>query len=89
MAQVINLQAGDRISLVCRATKKGNGVSINEHFFFPTPIGTVSDGMISEPDAYAKALTQELANHGMKNVTEVNVCLASGKTATRDRKSVV
>lgn len=84
MAQVINLQAGDRISLVCRATKKGNGVSINEHFFFPTPIGTVSDGMISEPDAYAKALTQELANHGMKNVTEVNVCLASGKTATRE-----
>ena len=84
MAQVINLQAGDRISLVCRATKRGNGVSINEHFFFPTPIGTVSDGMISEPDAYAKALTQELANHGMKNVTEVNVCLASGKTATRE-----
>jgi type IV pilus assembly protein PilN len=84
MAQVINLQAGDRISLVCRSTKKGNGVTINEHFFFQTPIGTVSDGMISEPDAYAKALTQEFANHGMKNVTEVNVCLASGKTATRE-----
>ncbi|MGN0240150.1 MAG: pilus assembly protein PilM [Candidatus Weimeria sp.] len=84
MAQVINLLAGDRISLVCRATKKGNGVAISDHFFFQTPIGTVSDGMISEPDAYAKALTQELANHGMKNVTEVNICLASGKTATRE-----
>ena len=84
MAQVINLQAGDRISLVCRSTKRGNGVTINEHFLFPTPIGSVSDGMISDPDAYAKALTNELNDHGIRNVSEVNISLASGKTATRE-----
>lgn len=84
MAQVINLQTGDRVSMVCRATKRGNGVAIGEHFVFATPIGCVSDGMIADPDTYAKILTQELNNHGLKNVSDVNVSLASGKIATRE-----
>lgn len=84
MAQVINIQAGDRISLVCRAAKKGNGVSISDHFLFATPVGCVSDGMIADPDTYAQILTKELENHGMKNVSEVNIAIASGKLATRE-----
>jgi type IV pilus assembly protein PilM len=84
MAQVINLQAGDRVSMVCRSTKRANGVSVSDHFIFATPVGCVSDGMIADPDTYAKILTQELNNHGLKNVTDVNVSLASGKIATRE-----
>lgn len=84
MAQIINLQAGDRVSMVCRSTKRANGVSVSDHFIFATPVGCVSDGMIADPDTYAKVLTQELNNHGLKNVTDVNVSLASGKIATRE-----
>lgn len=84
MALTVNIQPGDRITLVCRTVKKGKHYSVSDHFSFPTPVGSVSDGTIADIEEYSKALTEQLTSHGMKNVSDVNFCISSSKIATRE-----
>lgn len=84
MALTVNIQPGDRITLVCRTAKKGKHNVVSDHFSFPTPTGSVSDGTIADIEEYSKALTAQLTNHGLKNVSDVNFCISSSKIATRE-----
>ena len=84
MALTVNIQPGDRITLVCRTAKKGRHNAITDHFAFPTPLGSVSDGKIEDIDGFSKGFMAQLEAHGLKNVSDVNFCISSSKIATRE-----
>ena len=84
MAETLNIQVGDHISMVCRMTKRGKTNQILDHFIFQTPNGSVSDGTIANVEVFAKKLTEEIERHGLKKITDVNFCISSSKIASRE-----
>ena len=84
MAETLNIQVGDHISMVCRMIRRGKTNQIGEHFIFQTPAGAVSDGTIANVEMFAKKLTEEIERHGLKKITDVNFCISSSKIASRE-----
>ena len=84
MAETLNIQVGDHITMVCRMAKKGKINQIAEHFIFQTPNGSVSDGTIANVEMFARKLTEEIEQHGLKKITDVNFCISSSKIASRE-----
>lgn len=85
-AKVLHIEVGDRITKVCRPSKKGKTLRLTDDFAFITPETFVSDGMIMEPEALGRVLSEQLAAHGLEQTHSVVFSVSSGKIATREVK---
>lgn len=85
-AKVINIEVCDQTVSVCRTARKSKGVRIYESFYFKTPEGSVTDGVISNPALIAGELRLQLAAHGIKHARNVVFSLNSSRMAVREVK---
>ncbi|MBP8639463.1 MAG: pilus assembly protein PilM, partial [Oscillospiraceae bacterium] len=84
--KVLNIEACDQTISVCRTERKGKGVRVFDSFIFPTPSGTVADGLIVNPIILAEELKRQLASHGVSKIKTVIFSLSSSRIAIREVK---
>lgn len=82
--KTLNIEIGDRLIKVCELARKGKSWHIGRCFMLQTPDNTVQDGQITDIDALAEALGNQLAFHEMGGVSSTVFTLVSGRIASRE-----
>lgn len=83
-AKFINIEIGESFVKCCLTEKRKNSVLLKKAFMFPTPVGTSSDGVITDPTILGNAITAKLHENNISGVKNVIFTLVSGKIATRE-----
>lgn len=84
--KLLYIEVGDRLVKVICGSPSQKGIRVIRTFVFQPPEGSVSDGIIYNPEDLADALVAHLVEHGLRGVKNAVFNVASGKVASREVK---